>query len=199
MVGITLSPEQIRGAPPEVRRWLEQQVVAALGLQRPPPVMEPPKHLVACGLDELREVLRLVQHIVPAVTVLFELAREPASVTSQGVRVLHLDEMMRHCRLQSPSQVVACLGALDEALRRGFGDQDAVLTVVDSNEHVLLPDMTARSIHALWQELVRPHAVAEATTPPADQPAPVNAGQPFQPPYAINVSSPAMPGGLPSV
>lgn len=33
MVGITLTPEQIKGAPVEVRRWMEREVAASLGLQ----------------------------------------------------------------------------------------------------------------------------------------------------------------------
>ena len=37
MVGITLSPEQIQQAPPEVRRWIEQQIASALGLSAPRP------------------------------------------------------------------------------------------------------------------------------------------------------------------
>lgn len=35
MVGITLSAEQIRSAPPEVRRWLEKEVLVSFGLQAP--------------------------------------------------------------------------------------------------------------------------------------------------------------------
>jgi hypothetical protein len=35
MVGITLSPEQIRAAPPEVRRWLEHELAVSLGLNPP--------------------------------------------------------------------------------------------------------------------------------------------------------------------
>ena len=31
MVGLTLTPEQIRKAPPEVRRWLEREVATTLG------------------------------------------------------------------------------------------------------------------------------------------------------------------------
>ena len=33
MIGITLSSEQVRTAPPEVRIWIEHQVAISLGLQ----------------------------------------------------------------------------------------------------------------------------------------------------------------------
>jgi hypothetical protein len=39
MIGITLSPEQIGQAPPEVRRWLEQQIVGVLNASRARPAM----------------------------------------------------------------------------------------------------------------------------------------------------------------
>ncbi|MBS0643603.1 MAG: hypothetical protein U1E70_17925 [Acetobacteraceae bacterium] len=197
MVGITLSPEQVRGAPPEVRRWLEQQIAEALGFQRPAAaaMQPPPKHLIACDVEPLRTILQAFQNVLPVVSVFFELAREPAMVSPQGLRVLHLDDMTRHCRLQSPAQIVACLDAINRALQGVLRDPEAVLTVIDSNEHVLVPDVTARSIHTLWEEVVRPHAAAPAPTTQAE-PAAVNAGQPYQSPYAINVA-PQPPGGLP--
>ncbi len=122
MVGITLSPEQIQQAPPEVRRWIEQQIASALGLTRPAPSVEAPaRHLVGCDLDQARAVLSLIHGMLPVVTVFFELAQEPIGVTNQGLHVLRLDEMQRHCRLQAPNQVIACLGAIDEALQRASG------------------------------------------------------------------------------
>jgi len=33
MIGITLTSEQIRSAPKEVRQWVEHEVIAALGLR----------------------------------------------------------------------------------------------------------------------------------------------------------------------
>ena len=40
MIGITLSADQIRSAPPEVRRWIEHEVIAALGVAAAAPVMQ---------------------------------------------------------------------------------------------------------------------------------------------------------------
>ena len=36
MAGITLSVDEIKAAPPEVRRWLEMEVLRALGAQPAP-------------------------------------------------------------------------------------------------------------------------------------------------------------------
>lgn len=58
MLGITLAPEQIMQAPPEVRRWIEQQVAGAFGLSRPAPVVEPPcRHRRSMALGKARQQL----------------------------------------------------------------------------------------------------------------------------------------------
>ena len=181
MVGITLSPEQIGQAPPEVRRWLEQQVAATLGLYRParqPGV--PERHLVACGLEEARAILAQIQGMLPVVSVFFELGRDPVATSPDGVRALRLDDMVRHARLQAPQQVIACLNAIDEALQNATGQPDATLTAIDGTGHCLVADATSRSIVAVWQEVVAarnlvnppdatvPPVAPHAVTPPAD-------------------------------
>ena len=77
MVGITLSPEQIRSAPPQVREWIEHEIAHALGLtaSAPQPPQVPP-HLVACGHDEVKAILAEIRSMLPVVAVFFELGRE---------------------------------------------------------------------------------------------------------------------------
>ena len=100
MIGITLSPEQISQAPPEARRWLEQQIVGLLNASRAMPAMQPPeRHLIGCDPATARGILSLINDILPVVSVFFELAREPAVATAQGLRALRLDEMARHARI----------------------------------------------------------------------------------------------------
>jgi hypothetical protein len=197
MVGITLSPEQIQQAPPEVRRWIEQQIASALGLSRPAPVVEAPaRHLVGCDLEQVRAILSLIHGMLPVSGVFFELAQEPVAITPRGLHVLRLDEMQRHCRLQSPEQVAACLSAIDEALRRVSGTPDVMLTLVDGSGHCLVADETAQSVLALWQEIVtaraavRPAAAVAAV--PEGAAAPV-----YQAPYAILIPASAIGGPRP--
>ncbi|MDR3529158.1 MAG: hypothetical protein P4L90_01185 [Rhodopila sp.] len=187
MVGITLSPEQITQAPPEVRRWLEQQVASALGLYRPePPMRAPERHLVACDPEQAQAILSLIQGILPVVSVFFELGREPVATSPQGLRALRLDEMTRHARLQTPEQVIACLKAIDEALQRVIGRPDALLTALDDAGHCLVADATARSILSLWQEIVAARELTQPDRAPV-QAAPYPASAPFQSPYAITM------------
>jgi hypothetical protein len=121
--------------------------------------------------------------------------------SQQGLRVLRLDDMMRHCRLQTPEQVLASLEAINQALQQASGDPEAVLTVVDNSGHVLVPEVTARGIQAIWQEIVDARRAAAGQSAPASpvapqaapaaMPPPIGPTQPFQP-YAISVPSPAM-------
>jgi hypothetical protein len=194
MVGITLAPEQIQQAPPEVRRWIEQQIASALGLSRPTPMVEAPaRHLVGCDLEQVRAILSLISGLLPVAGVFFELAQEPIAVTSQGLHVLRLDEMQRHCRLQGQNQLVACLGAIDEALRRVSGAPDVALTVLDEAGHCLVANETAQSILTLWHEII---AAREQVRPSAPISAVPEAGPPpvFQAPYGISIPASSING-----
>jgi len=182
MVGITLSPEQINQAPPDVRRWLEQQVATALGLYRPEPAMRPPeRHLIGCTIETARAILAAIQGVLPLVSVFFELGRDPVATSPQGLRALPLEDMAHHARLHSAEQVVACLQAINEALQRVGGATDAVLTALDGEGHCLVADVTARSILALWQEIV----TARNLTQPEQAP-PVSYAAPNATPYTIS-------------
>ena len=166
MVGITLSAEQIRTAPPEVRHWLEQQVAALLS---PLPV-EPPHpgpQLATCSRQELRAVLSQIQPLLPVVSVFFELGREAASVPVQGMRALRLADILRHTRLQSADQVVECLELLTDALRRVRQDSDAMLCAVDRQGRCYVAEETAANILALWQDIVAARALQPSAAAPA--------------------------------
>jgi hypothetical protein len=187
MVGITLSPEQVRGAPPDVRRWLEQQISGSLGLfAAPQPAETHSRHLVGCQVEQARAIFSLIQRLLPVLGVFFELARDPVVVTPQGVRVLHLDDMMRHCRLQAPEQVVGCLETINEAFRRVSGDSEALITGVDGAGHCLVADVTARSIRVIWQDIIEAHD-RSGSEPAQPNAVPVAAAGGFQAPYAIAV------------
>ena len=192
MVGITLSTEQIQQAPPEVRRWIEQQIESALGLSRPAPSVETRgPHLAGCDLEQARAILSLINGVLPVAGVFFDLAQEPVAVTRQGLHVLRLDEMQSHCRLPALSQVVACLHAIDEALRRVCGAPDVALTVLDGSGLCLVADETAQSILALWREIVSSHHAVYAKAPivPVHE---TGALPGFQTPFAMSVPAPAI-------
>ena len=59
MIGISLSPEQVRAAPPEVRRWLEHEIGMTFGLAAPdhPAAENLATRLVGCNPDEAAAIL----------------------------------------------------------------------------------------------------------------------------------------------
>jgi len=164
MAGIALSAEEIRNAPPEVRHWLEHEVVRMLGLQ--PAQLAAPHpaaaQLVGCNVEEARNMLDLVQGMLPVVSVFFELGREAGSVPVHGMRAFRIADILRHTRLHAPDQVIECLDVLGQALRRVRGDADAGFYVLDSQGHCLVAETTMRSILRLWQEIVAQRGLREA-------------------------------------
>jgi hypothetical protein len=139
---------------------------------------------VGCDPDSARSVLSLIQGILPVASVFFALGREPVATSPRGLRALQLDTIARHANLQSTEQVVACLQAIDAALQRVSGIEDAVLTVLDGSGHCLVADVTARNILALWQDIVAAHSLRH-TDRPLVREAPYTVATPFQAPYAI--------------
>jgi hypothetical protein len=165
MAGITLSMDDIRSAPPEVRRWLEHEIARALGLQAAPAPAQA-SSLVGCNVEEARDILALVQGMLPVVSVFFELGREAASVAVHGLRAFRVADILRHTRLQSPDQVIQCLNVLTQALRRTRGDAAAEFFALDDQGHCLVAEATMRSVLRLWQEIVAqrgPEQPAEAS------------------------------------
>lgn len=166
-----MSAEEIRNAPPEVRHWLEQEVARTLGLQPAQLAAAHPAaaQLVGCNVEEARDMLELVQGMLPVVSVFFELGRDAGSVPVHGMRAFRIADILRHTRLHAPDQVIECLDVLGQALRRVRGDAEAGFYVLDSQGHCLVSETTMRSILRLWQEIVAQRGLqqgdAEATQP----------------------------------
>lgn len=158
MLGISLTAEQIRSAPPEVRHWLEQQLAGLFS-----PVAEDthaaPRHLALLGPGDAQAVLEQIEDLLPVVTVFFELGRESASTVAQGVRVFRLIDILRHTRLESVRQVVECLEVINDALRHARQDPEALICGVDPDGRCFVSEATSRSILALWQGIVASRAL----------------------------------------
>jgi len=156
MVGITLTPEQIRSAPLDVRRWIERELAASLGL-RPGEVsaaQPQPEHLVACTLEEAAAVLSLIQGMFPVVNVFFELGRQGASIGSEGLEAFRLADILRHTRLQNMSQVMAFLDIINQAVRRVRADPAATLYVLDSRGDCIVAAQTQQNVSRLWHQVI---------------------------------------------
>ncbi|WP_407120256.1 hypothetical protein [Bradyrhizobium sp. STM 3561] len=111
MTGITLTAEQVRNAPAVVRQWIEQEVIAALGLAPPTPAAAPAQaaHLIACSVEDMAGVLEHIRGLLPAVNVLFELGRPGISFGRPAVMTFRLMDILHHTRLSDVGQVMTCL------------------------------------------------------------------------------------------
>ncbi len=171
MLGITLTPEQIRTAPPDVRRWLEQELAKTFGLspaQSEAPEAQPHhEHLVACTFDEATLVLRSIQGMLPVVNVFFELGRHAANLPEEGLAAFRLTDMLHHTRLQNLDQIIDCLRIINEAVQQVRADPDATLYALDRYGDCYVAAQTQQSILRLWLQVVG--GQVRRTVPGGDQ------------------------------
>ena len=158
---MTGTVEEIRAAPPEVRRWLKQEVIRALGTHPSQEHTAEPARptLIGCNVEEARDILSLVQGVLPVVSVFFELGREAAGLPVHGMRAFAIPDLQRHARLHVPAQVIECLDMLNDALRRVRGDAEAAFYVLDNLGRCQIAEATMHSILRLWHEIVAQQAL----------------------------------------
>ncbi|MGJ5138108.1 hypothetical protein ACQR1V_08965 [Bradyrhizobium oligotrophicum] len=167
MIGITLTADQIRSAPPEVRRWIEHQVLSGLGLgpeapSAPPALPEPGAHLVACSADDAGKILAQIQGVLPAVNVFFEFGRPGIALGQPPVMMFRLIDILHHTRLQNIGQVMASLDMINKALIETRHDPSVRFCGFDPEGHCLIAPETQRAIASVWQSVIaKQHGIAE--------------------------------------
>jgi hypothetical protein len=156
MIGITLTSDQIRNAPPEVRRWIEREVMTSLGLQPAPVDGGQPhgEHLAVCSAEQARAVLAQIQGVLPVVNVFFELGRQGAIFGQPNVEAYRLLDIAHHTRLPDVTQVVACLDIINQAFSNARGDVTAKFCGIDRDGHCFIPMETQQNILRLWQKVI---------------------------------------------
>jgi hypothetical protein len=155
MIGITLSSEQIRNAPPDVRHWIEHQVLAELGLgAETPPAPVQSAHLAALTVEEAARLLAAIEDVLPAVNVLFEFGRPGIALGQPPVMQVRLMDILHHTRLQNVSQVMTCLETIDAALAEISRDPSVRFCGFDNVGHCLVTPETQRAIATLWQSVI---------------------------------------------
>jgi len=157
MISLTFSLDQIKSAPPEVRRWIEREAAAALtALRRPEP---DPLHphavaLSACTVTEAVEVYELIKGNFLLSQVFFELAREmPGNRTGPALYSLSLVDMLRPTRLADGDRLVDCFNAVNQAFQTVRNDPEASLFGFDQYGQVWIHQTTHDNIRELWEQL----------------------------------------------
>jgi hypothetical protein len=162
MIGITLSSEQIRSAPAEVRRWIEREVMTSLGLQQLTTDDNKPhgEHLVACSEAEVAAILSQIQGVLPAVNVFFEFGRQGAIFGRPNIEAFRLLDIAHHTRLPDVTQVVACIDIINQAFSRVCGDPTAKFCGFDREGHCFIALETQQNILRLWQRVIASQQLA---------------------------------------
>lgn len=165
MLGITLSSEQIRQAPPDVRQWIEREVIASLGLQIAPSAEKPQgEHLASCDASEVAAILTQIQNVLPAVNVFFEFGRPGTPVPQAHLVAFRLLDIADHARLPDVKQVIGCINLINEALGKVNGDASGSFCGFDREGHCFITVETQQNIHRLWQTVVGNGAVRPEPT-----------------------------------
>ncbi len=156
MIGITLSSEQIRSAPAEVRRWIEREVMTSFGQQAVPADDGKPhaEHLAACSEAQAAAILAQIQGVLPAVNVFFEFGRQGAIFGQPDIEAFRLLDIAHHTRLPDVTQVVACLDIINQAFSRVCGDASAKFCGFDREGHCFIALETQQNILRLWQKVI---------------------------------------------
>ncbi len=170
MTAFTFSVEQIRSAPPEVRRWAVNEIARALGgvgaAQVEAAGNEPgeaePVALAACTVPQALQIFELIGNDAIAGRLFFELAREsPVNSGQPGLHVLRTADLLRHTGLAGNDSLLAGLGVIDRAFRQVCGERIGSLFGFVDAGHVYIHQTTQTSIRRVWEELVRARAAAE--------------------------------------
>jgi hypothetical protein len=157
MTSFTFSLDQVKSAPPEVRRWIEHEVTAALAVlsqsERDPSQLHAAA-LAACTPQEAAETYELIKGNFLLSQVFFELAREmPGSRGAGPLLALGLADMLRHTRLADGDRLVECFTAINQAFQAVRNDPEASLFGFDQYGQVWIHQTTHDSIRELWQQL----------------------------------------------
>jgi hypothetical protein len=178
MTSFTFTADQIRSAPAEVHRWIENEILTALTVLDKPvhdPSHVPATELAACTPDEALQVLELIKGNFLLTQVFFELARElPNRQFAAPLHALDVGTMLRNTRLSDSGRLSDCLAAINQAFQRVRNDPEAALFGFDQHGDVYVHEATHLSVRRLWQQLTSAHASASALGPDAGPPASLN-------------------------
>ena len=173
MTSFTFSAEQIKSAPPEARRWMENEIAKALGAQahEHDPSRMQAGGLAATTVEEAVQIFNLISGNFLVTQVFFELAREtPLAQGAPSLHGLNLADMQRHAQLGDGRQLAECLNAITRALQKVRNDPAATLFAHDERGHIYIHETTYRNIRMLREQLLSPNIAAEPAEPTGAEP-----------------------------
>jgi hypothetical protein len=159
MIGMVLSSEQVKSAPPVVRDWLEQQVAADFSPAVTPAARRPAEFdasgIASCSLDEVMRIFERVRHDGAACWVFLDFGREPVDTPhASSLYALDLSEIIGDTGVADRSRVAAALNLINAALQALRGDPEAKLFAIDAEGRCYVHELTHRALHLLRQDLL---------------------------------------------
>jgi hypothetical protein len=157
MTGFYLSLEQLRAAPPEVRRWVEREVAASLaalaGARREPTGLGEPS-LAALTAEEALKIFEQIRGDFLLSQVFFELARDTfASPQTSPLYAIGIAEILRHTRLLDGDRLFDYFAAINRVFQAVRNDPEANLFGFDQEGHIYIHETTHLSIRRVWERL----------------------------------------------
>jgi hypothetical protein len=162
MTSFTFSIDQVRSAPPEVRRWIEREVMATIATLNKSEHDASQVHaaaLAACMPQEAAQLFEMIKDNFLLSHVFFELARDlPNSRGPAPLHPLSVADILRHTRLSDGDRLVDCFTAINQGFQSIRNDPKATLFGFDQQGHVFIHQTTHDSIRQLWEQLFAAHA-----------------------------------------
>ena len=165
MTAFSFTLEELRSAPPEVRRWIENEILAAITAAGRPEHDFSQVHaaaLASCTLEEASQIFDLIKGNFLLTQIFFELAREVPDRGSGPLHALDIGAVLRHTRLSDGDQLAGYLSAINQTFQKVRNDPEAALFGFDQYGHVYVHEATHKSVRSLWEHFVAAHPPASA-------------------------------------
>jgi hypothetical protein len=166
VTAFTFSVEQLRSAPPEVRRWVVNEIGRALGGVSAALHSEPRQAesvaLATCTAQEALQIFELIGGDAITARLFFELARSGTLNSGlPGLQVFRTADLLHHAGLTSNDSLLDGLALIDRAFRQVHGEPAGSLFGYDDAGHIYIHEATQASVRRVWEELVQARAGAE--------------------------------------
>jgi hypothetical protein len=158
MAGLMLTAEQIRNAPPEVRKWLGSIVDAEFLLdgQSPNDAETNESILCSCTPEEAAAVfVRIRNHFLTA-QVMLELGRYVPYIVDSAREVVAVPfaEIVRRAGLEDSRELIGCLERIGWGFKAARDNPNAQLFGFDERGRIYFREATYQSLRKLWEKLV---------------------------------------------
>ncbi len=176
MVGIVLTAEQVKTAPPAVRDWIEKQMAADFATphiarpqgRAPVPPDGAPVEVAACTLPEVVQIFERISHDPLTCRVFLAFGQEPvAALHPSPLYALDLREIIAETGITGSNQLVACLNLISGALQVIRANPEATLFAFDHEGRCYVHELTHRALHLLRRDLLAPQRARPAALPAA--------------------------------